>query len=301
MIFKTRPIHLAHWARAARFVLSLAVLPLAILPLTGCMKAPLKMTLEDNPDILIDAFRKNPGILREAMLADANGFLAAVEQAKVEAVRQARRGEMLKQARTPVLPVLEAGRAIRGDADAPMTIVAYQDFTDPDALKGADAIKTLLEKYPGKLRAVVKHNVGPGRTYARQAALAFEAAARDNPAAAFQLHDLMIYNHGAVAEQGEKEIRRLARSADVNMAGLDRRLRSPGELDERIRRDAAEAASFGLGETPGYVVGGVVLPGPAGVADFEDVFRLIEANRPTPLPDVRPATDVAGTERELEK
>ena len=83
-------------------------------------------------------------------------------------------------------------RPFRGAADAPVTIVAYSDFTCPYCQQAAGTMEKVLKENQGKIKYVFKHFPLETTGVARLAAEYHVAAARQDPELAWKFYDLLF-------------------------------------------------------------------------------------------------------------
>lgn len=79
---------------------------------------------------------------------------------------------------------------IRGNPDAPLTLVEYSDLQCPACAAYAPIIKQLVEKHDGKLRLVYRHFPLDQHVHAKKAAYAAEAAHKQGKF--FEYQDLLF-------------------------------------------------------------------------------------------------------------
>ena len=87
-------------------------------------KDQLQKTLADNPEILVEAIKKNPKQIIDALNAAAQEARKAAEGNR--AADEAKKLE--EEFKNPKKPELAANRAYWGPKDAAITIVEYSDF-----------------------------------------------------------------------------------------------------------------------------------------------------------------------------
>ena len=105
----------------------------------------LRETLQKNPDLLLSVLRENS----EAVLDIAQ-----------EGSNQRRHKSLIAQWKAELNQPKEVDikdRPFRGAADAPVTIVAYSDFTCPYCQQGAATMEKVLKENQGKIKYVFKH------------------------------------------------------------------------------------------------------------------------------------------------
>jgi Na+/H+ antiporter NhaA/predicted DsbA family dithiol-disulfide isomerase len=203
----------------------------------------------DRPDLLDQA---KLGVLLTALVAGALTYLAVfVMRHLPDEVRARQLGGTAEAIVDLADDVDPEHDHVRGNVDAPVTIVEYGDFQCPYCASAAPVIEQLLERFEGDLRYVWRHlplsDVHPD---AQIAAEASEAAARQGRF--WEMHDRLIgdnddlrlstlYRHAAALEldyeQFEDDLTR-------------RRHRA------RIAEDVASADMSGVSGTPTFFVNG---------------------------------------------
>jgi protein-disulfide isomerase len=182
-------------------------------------------------------------------------------------------GKAPPELRTPFAPRDNPGRAVRGNARAPVTIYEYTDLQCPYCAHGAKALKEVLARYEGRVRVVAKHLPLPSiHPQAMLAARYFEAIALQDPAKAWAFHDRVFAEQASLAK-GEPFVRALALELGADPDRLARALAS-GEPDARIVADLEEARVMRFDGVPVFVVDDRVLK---GTQPPERFFEAIEA------------------------
>ncbi|MEM1055085.1 MAG: thioredoxin domain-containing protein [Bacteroidota bacterium] len=102
------------------------------------------------------------------------------DQAAVEEARE--RGLQLAEA--------TAGLPVRGNPDAPVTIIEFSDFECPYCRLASSTIETVLEQYPDDVKIVYAHFPLGNHPWATPAAIASTCAAQQDNDAFWTLHDL---------------------------------------------------------------------------------------------------------------
>jgi Na+/H+ antiporter NhaA len=159
---------------------------------------------------------------------------------------------------------------IRGDPNAPMTLVEYGDFECPFCSRATGSIDEVREYFgPDQLRYVWRH-LPQERTHphAMDAARASEAAALQGrffemATRMFEFQDFLEWDH----------IYRYADSVGCDIEKFDEDVRSPRVL-HRVQDDAQDAELMDLGSTPTFFVNGRRHVGPW---DAASLIRALEA------------------------
>jgi RNA polymerase sigma factor (sigma-70 family) len=151
----------------------------------------------------------------------------------------------------------------RGPANAPVTIVVFQDLLCTFCGKALGTIDELWDDYPGKLRLVVKQL--PVHEEARLAAEASLAA--DAQGKFWELHDVMLAN--------QDDLSRDALLAYGQQAGLDVAMLTRA-LDQHtyggaLAKEMAAATEIGVKATPTFLINGQEVRG----ALPADAFRAV--------------------------
>lgn len=148
----------------------------------------------------------------------------------------------------------------RGPADAPVTIVVYQDLMCTYCGTVLATIDQLWEEYPNKLRLVVKQfPVHKEATLAAEASLAADAQGKF-----WELHDVMIAH--------QDDLTRDALVAYAKQAGLDT-ARFGDALDKHTYAPALEtevsaAKEIGVSATPEFLINGKDFTGARPIEQF---------------------------------
>ncbi|MEO1085893.1 MAG: thioredoxin domain-containing protein, partial [Acidobacteriota bacterium] len=173
---------------------------------------------------------------------------------------------------------------MRGNPDAPVTIIEFSDFQCPYCTRGAQTVEQILEKYPNDVKFVFKHFPLGFHPWAKPAAVAANCAANQNQDAFWTLHD-KYFEH-----QKELNVENvMAKSKEfLGGSGLDMATWSAcAENQESAEYKAAAALvdsdmnlgkSLGVTGTPGFFVNGTFLNGAQPLAAFEPLIQQAKSN-----------------------
>lgn len=220
----------------------------------GCAPSAsqLQKVLEENPDVLVNAIKKNP-----------KKFMDAVQEASVLAKKQGQEDEikeietgMQAQFKEPLKPKLE-GRPVFGPESAKITIVEYSDFLCYYCMKADETIKQLKEDYKDNIKVILKHLPFRGPS-SKTTALYFESIASRDKAKAWKFHDLLFENQKDLRD--EAVIKKLAKKAGANVAQIEADIKAK-KFDKFIEEDLEEGKEFGATGTPAFIVNGVFMGG----------------------------------------
>jgi RNA polymerase sigma factor (sigma-70 family) len=148
----------------------------------------------------------------------------------------------------------------RGPADAPVTIVVFQDNLCPYCGRALGTLDQLMEEYPNKLRIIVKQFV-----VHQSARLSAEACyAADAQGNFWGMHDIIMAHQDDLSRDALIEY---ARQIGLDVArfttALDRH-----EYAKQVADDMAVGKQVGVRGTPAFLINGRELPGAQPIEAF---------------------------------
>ncbi len=146
------------------------------------------------------------------------------------------------------VPVVTADDHIRGDENAPVTIIEYSDFECPYCERFHPTMLEVMEKYDGKVRWVFRHFPLSFHPNAKPAALAAECAADQGKF--WEFADKLFENRETL---GDDLYTKLATDLGLNVATFGDCYTS-GKYSDKIDSQASEGAAAGVSGTPGSFV-----------------------------------------------
>jgi protein-disulfide isomerase len=158
--------------------------------------------------------------------------------------------------------------AVKGAADAPVTITVFSDFQCPYCSRLVPTLDKVLEAYPKQVRLVFKQFPLSMHKFAQPAAIASIAAR--NQGKFWALHDQLFANFDALSDA---KIRELAKGVGLDMARYDKDVANP-ELQREIAGDVQLGMQSGVRGTPAVYINGKQLRD----RSFEGFKRDIEAD-----------------------
>jgi protein-disulfide isomerase len=163
--------------------------------------------------------------------------------------------------------------AIRGYAEAPVTVLVFSDFESFPCYRSAAVLKGLLETNRD-VRLIFKHT--PAATNPN-AMLAHEAAAAAGAQGRFwEMHDTLFENQ---AKLSRADLLEYATALGLNLPTFQQAL-DKHTYRSMIERDLAEAKALGVTTTPTFFVNGRRLVGPQGYASLGAVIDTALAGIP---------------------
>jgi protein-disulfide isomerase len=170
---------------------------------------------------------------------------------------------------------------MRGNSDAPVTIIEFSDFQCPYCLRAHSTVQSLLAKYDGRVKLAYRDF--PLREIHPQAQMAAEASRCAAEQGKFwEYHDLLFANPGKLGEAALKED---ARALALDTAKFDTCLVS-GKFQSAIEEDLQAGLKAGVSGTPGFFINGIFLSGALPAAEFE---KIIDGELPKTLSSSGPS------------
>lgn len=215
----------------------------------------------ENPDLLLSVLRENS----EAVLDIAQ-----------EGSNQRRHKSLIAQWKAELNQPKEVDikdRPFRGAADAPVTIVAYSDFTCPYCQQAAGTMEKVLKENQGKIKYVFKHFPLETTGVARLAAEYHVAAARQDPELAWKFYDLLFARRADLLKDGEPAIVNAAKDAGLNMKKLAADVKRK-DVRAEVDADIAEGQRIGVQGTPYFLINNLVARGALSSDLFKEAINM---------------------------
>jgi protein-disulfide isomerase len=200
-----------------------------------------------------------------------------IEKALIHAKRQQARQDYLDQlkqkasvsillSRPRVAVAVDPGR-LRGNPDAPVTIVEFADFQCPYCGAAEAPLKQVLEKYHGKVQFSFRDF--PLREIHPQAQPAAEASRCAGDQGQFwEYHDVLFANQ---ADLKQSVYREHARKIGLDVTKFQACLDS-GSFKPLIESDLQSGMAAGVSGTPAFYINGVMIDGARPASEFESII-----------------------------
>jgi len=200
--------------------------------------------------IIRDYILQHPELVFEA-LQSAEDKMKAQAEATARAAIVEKRRELLEDPTSPVA----------GNPKGDVTIVEFFDYRCPYCKQVEPALETLL-KEDRQLRIVYKELpvLGKDSVYATRVALAARKQGKYE-----RFHGAMMATKGQI---DEKVILQVAATAGLDTERLKSDMQA-GEIDDIIKRNYDLAQALEIHGTPGFVIGGEVVPGAIDIATMK--------------------------------
>lgn len=142
------------------------------------------------------------------------------------------------------------GHPVQGEANAPVTIVVYNDYQCPYCSKLSSLLAQVMSKNKGKVKLVYKHYPLSFHSAARKASAA--AIAADEQGMFWEFHHKLLDNSSVLSDEKLQEI---AISLQMDTQKFTKRMHDPA-VQKHIDQDLAEGLKNGVTGTPAIFING---------------------------------------------
>lgn len=166
------------------------------------------------------------------------------------------------------------GAPVRGNPNAPVTLVEYTDFQCPYCAVGYRIVRDrILKEYPDKVKWVYKsfplRSIHP---WAEPAAIAVECAKLQGNDQFWKMHDAIFDNQRNIqVHNADDKFLKIAEEAGVETTAFQACYDGKKTL-QTVRKDLVEAEELGLSSTPSFLVDGRLVAG----ADYGALKQAVE-------------------------
>jgi len=198
--------------------------------------------------------------------ASNDGYVAGEEDSAVPSDNTAD-----AQAAANVEQVVDVENAyIRGNADAPITLIEFSDFECPYSARHQETIVQILDEYPNQVKLIYKHFPLSFHANAQKAAEAAECAGEQGKF--WEMHDL-LYVASDNKELSVDKFKELAQELKLDTNQFNTCL-DDGKYADQVAKDTQEGIAAGVEGTPGTYVNGTLI---SGAVPFESFKTIIDA------------------------
>lgn len=216
------------------------------------------VTEKNFAEMLRKALRENPDIVLEVLRENSIEVLEIAQKGSQERQLKATRAQWKEDAKTK--RNVQYNRPFLGDAKAPVTIVAYSDYTCPYCADAAETIQQVLAARKGSVRFMFKNYPRRDQPLARLASEYVTAAFIIDPDKAWAYHDAIFAGQMRLLKEGEGFLRSEALSLGFNLQKLGAEAKG-NKVKTIIGEDIAEALDIGVPGTPFHMVNNLSVRG----------------------------------------
>jgi protein-disulfide isomerase len=195
------------------------------------------------------------------------------------------------------------GAPLKGDPNAPMTIVTYSDFQCPYCARFTEqTLPTLVQEYidSGQAKLIFKdfplQQIHPNAQGAAEAARCVrELAGSDD--AFWAMHDTLFAQQGTWGGVADPAALFTGYAGEIGVdAAAFGECLSSGRYTEAVQADLVEGLNFGVQGTPTFFLDGQAFVGAQPIANFRQAIAMVNEGQsiapppqPTPAPEPTPA------------
>ncbi len=234
----------------------------AAAPDKNAVKEALREILKEEPELVLNILRENSEIVLEI-----------AQEGSMQRNRKATVARW-KQELNSKVDIDIAGHAVRGDKNAPVTIVGYTDFLCGYCQQSEFVLEKIMEKYKGKVRFVYKPMAREGNELSGLCATYVVAAMMQDEAKGWQYYDLLFKSGSKLTQGGEAYLRASALQVGLDPKKLFNDIGSK-KVKDFLAKDKAEAEKLELKGTPYFFVNNVVVRGFVAQDLFEEAIQMV--------------------------
>lgn len=171
------------------------------------------------------------------------------------------------------LTTIVADDYIKGNPNAPVTLIEYLDFECEACGAYFPLVKQLEQEFPNDLRVVRRYYPLPGHKNGLTAALAVEAAARQGKYD--EMHDLLFTeqkNWGEKPAPTPAVFEGYAQKLGLDLVKFKQDVASQSVKD-RVQRDVSSGTKLGNTGTPSFYLNGAKIQNPKSLEDFKTLIQ----------------------------
>ncbi len=152
---------------------------------------------------------------------------------------------------------------VRGNADAPVTVIEFSDFECPYCARVQSTIKSVEKTYGDKVRLVFRHYPLPFHKKAPKASEAAQCAA--DQGRFWEYHDALFEDQD---DFSVPHLKKLAVGLKLDIGQFNKCLNGNRHAD-RVAADLAEGRRLGISGTPTFFINGIKLVGAVPLRQFQ--------------------------------
>lgn len=224
------------------------------------LKKALRQVLKENPELVMDVLKDN-----------SETVLDIAQQGNIIRKRKALRAQWEEDVKQPKKVDLK-DRAFLGKAAAPVTVVAYSDFTCPYCRQAEHALNQLMEKHSGKLRYTFKALPKDEPASISLAKISTAAFMMDEEKG-WKLYEALFQNVEKFEREGEAFLKETSASAGFDYKKLKAEA-AGAAVEARLAADRKEADGLGITGTPYFLVNDILIRGAVSRDLFEEAIEM---------------------------
>ena len=238
----------------------LAVVLLALtLPLNAAAAASsAPLTEKGLKEALRQVFRENPELILDVLRENSITVLEIAQKGSQERQYKVMRAQWQEDIKNP--KTVSHNRPILGNVKAPITIVAYSDYTCPYCADAAETIQQVMAARKDSVRFIFKNYPRRDQPLARLASEYVAAAFVLDEKLGWAFHDIVFAGQMRLLKEGEGFLRAEALALGFNLQKLGAEAKGK-KVKAIIDEDIAEALDNNVPGTPFHLVDNLSIRG----------------------------------------
>lgn len=208
----------------------------------------MQMLLQQNPELILDILRQNSEAVLD--IAQQGSSERRVRLLKAQWEEDVKKKKIVNLKNRPVL----------GNKDAPVTIVAFSDFTCPYCQQSAATVERIMESYGDKVNYYFKHTPLGRDRVALLSSEYFIAASDQSHEKGWAFYKEIFSSRDQLIVQGEQYLKDTAKRIGLDMKKLNAYIKSK-KAQIVINEDLEDAKKLGVEGTPYYIVNDMIIRG----------------------------------------
>ncbi len=233
----------------------------ADVPSKEALRQTLKELLQQHPELVLDVLRDNSEMVLE--IAQQGGTLRR---------KKTLMAQWLQDMNIPKSVGLKE-RPFRGDAKAPVRVVAFSDFTCPYCRQADLMIRQAMAGPSVKFKLYFKYLPLESHPNARLAAEYSIAAFMQDEAKGWALFDEFFENPLRITKDGDPYMRQAAKDAGLDVNRLLKDVKNP-KVKAQLEEDQKDAETLDITGTPCFLVNDIVVKGALPMDLFMEAVNL---------------------------
>ncbi len=225
------------------------------------IKTLIQQTLQNNPDLVLDVLRDNSEVVLEI-----------AQQGNLQRKRRAMISQWLQDIKEPK-QIDMAGAAFFGSATAPVTIVAFSDFTCSYCRQAEEVLQTILAKYPQEVRMVFMPLPNEENPVSVLAAKYATAAFKQDMQKGWKFYRTIFAGAERLEIDGDNFFKQAAIDAGLDITKLMAQVNSNDVLSF-VQNTRKQADKLGVQGTPYFFVNDLVIRGAVPKEFFEEAIQM---------------------------
>jgi len=241
-----------------------------------------KKTTAPTEEEIKQVYEENKEALNNAPYETAKPYIIDVLKQQNATVRK---GELVDQLRKkykaqialrpPVVEVGTGGRAARGGANAPVTIISFSDYECPYCKRAETTVEQVITTYGDKVKFVHRDFPLSFHQHAQQAA---EAARCAEAQGKFWEYHKKLF---ASEDLSTAKLKAMAKETGLDQKKFDECL-DKQQFKDAVAKDMADGSAVGVSGTPAFFINGRMLSGAQPFDKFQEVIdeELAQPQKP---------------------